>query len=124
MTSVDRPDGTRPAFERSLGRLLIGLTYVAVALLAIGVLLMIGSGISALSGGPRFDAARLPGDLAAAAPAGFLWLGLLAIIAAPISRVVAAAVGYARIGDRAMVGVAVAIVVVIAVSVASAILAS
>jgi uncharacterized membrane protein len=124
MTGIDRPGGTRPAFERSLGRLLIALTYVAVVLLAIGVLLMIGSGISPLSGGPRFDAARLPADLATAAPAGFLWLGLLAIIAAPISRVVAAAVGYARIGDRAMVGVALAILIVIALSIASAILAS
>ena len=124
MTSIDRPGSTRPAFERSLGRLLIGLTYVAVALLAIGVLRMFGGGISPLSGGPRFDAARLPVDLAAGAPAGFLWLGLLAIIAAPISRVVAAAVGYARIGDRAMVGVAAAILIVIALSIASAILAS
>jgi uncharacterized membrane protein len=124
MTGADRHDTARPAFERSLGRLLIGLTYVAVGLLAVGVALMAGSGISPLSGGPRFDAGRLPAELVAGAPAGFLWLGLLAIIAAPISRVVAAAIGYARTSDRAMVGVAVAILIVIAASIASAIVAS
>lgn len=124
MTTIGRPDTARPTFERALGRLLIGLTYVAVALLAIGVVLMTANGISPLSGGPRFDASRLPADLAAAAPAGFLWLGLLAIIAAPISRVVAAAIGYARTSDRAMVWVAIAILVVIAASIASAVVGS
>ena len=124
MSATDRPDSARPAFERSLGRLLIGLTYVAVGLLAVGVVLMAARGISPLSGGPRFDASRLLPDLAVAAPAGFLWLGLLAIIAAPISRVMAAAIGYARTSDRAMVGVALAILVVIAASIASAIIAS
>jgi uncharacterized membrane protein len=113
MTTIGRPDTARPTFERALGRLLIGLTYVAVALLAIGVVLMTANGIS-----------RLPADLAAAAPAGFLWLGLLAIIAAPISRVAAAAIGYARTSDRAMVWVAIAILVVIAASIASAVVAS
>jgi uncharacterized membrane protein len=124
VTAAHRPDEARPTFERSLGRLLIGLTYVAVGLLAIGVALMAVHGISPLGGGPRFDASRLLADVAALAPAGFLWLGLLAIIAAPISRVAAAAIGYARDGDRAMVGIAVAILVVIAASVASAIIAS
>jgi hypothetical protein len=124
VSRTERPDGARPTFEPTLGRLLIALTYVAVALLAIGVVLMGVHGISPLSGGPRFDAARLPADLAAAAPGGFLWLGLLAIIAAPISRVGAAAIGYGRAGDRAMVGIAVAILVVIAASIASAIVAS
>ena len=59
----------------------------------------------------------------ALAPAAFLWLGILAVIATPISRVVAAAIGYARFGDRWMVGVAVAILAVIAVGIASALAA-
>jgi uncharacterized membrane protein len=107
-------------FDRSIGRLLIALTYVAVALLAIGVVLMLGHGISPLSRGPRLDVGRLAGDLAGLAPHGFLWLGLLVVIAMPVSRVVAATVGYARAGDRSMVVVAVAILAVIALSVATA----
>jgi uncharacterized membrane protein len=108
-------------FEGAIGRLLIVLTYVAVTLLVIGVALLIGHGLSPLSGGPRLDLARLPSDIAALTPHGFLWLGLLAVIATPITRVVAAAIGYGRTGDRAMVLVAVAILAVIALSVTSAI---
>jgi uncharacterized membrane protein len=111
-------------FQRAIGRLLIVLTYVEVALLAVGVALLIGGGISPLSGGPTLDLARLPGDLVTLAPAGFLWLGLIAVIATPIVRVVAAAIGYGRVGERAMVLVAIAILAVIAVSVTSAILAT
>ena len=108
-------------FERTLGRLLIGLTYVATGLLVVGVLLMLASGISPLSGGPRLDPASLPIDLATLTPAGFLWLGLLAVIATPIGRVIAAAIGFARTGEREMVGVAVGILVVIAVAIGSAV---
>lgn len=119
-----RPAEARLSFERTLGRILIGLTYVAVALLAVGVLLMLANGISPLRGGPRVDVASIPRQLASARPEGFLWLGLLAIIAAPITRVVAAAIGYGRAGDRAMVAVAAAILIVIALSVTSAIVTS
>lgn len=106
------------AFEHRIGRLLIAVTYLAVTLLVIGLVLMAIDGISPLAGGPAFDAGALVGDVVALEPAGFLWLGLLAVIATPLSRVVAAAVGFARAGDRAMVVVALAILVVIAVGVA------
>lgn len=104
-------------FDRTIGRLLIAVTYVAVTLLAIGVLLLVATGISPLSGGPSLDLAALPTDLVTLTPAGFLWLGLLAVIATPISRVIAAAVGFARVGDRRLVGVGVAILLVIAVGI-------
>ncbi len=107
--------------ERTIGRLLIGLTYVATGLLLVGVLLMLASGISPLSGGPRLDLASLPIDLATLTPSGFLWLGLLAVIATPIARVVAAAIAFARAGERGMVGVAVAILVVIGIAIGSAV---
>ena len=107
--------------ERAIGRLLIGLTYVSTGVLLVGVLLMLASGISPLSGGPRLDLASLPIDLATLTPAGFLWLGLLAVIATPISRVVAAAIAFARAGERGMVGVAVAILVVVGIAIASAV---
>jgi len=104
-------------FERVIGRLLIGVTYVAGALLAVGVLLMAVGAISPLSGGPRFDPAAIPGDIAHLDPSGFLWLGLLAVIATPLIRVVAAAIAFARAGDRQLVAVAVAILGVVAAAI-------
>jgi uncharacterized membrane protein len=108
------------AAERLIGRLLIAVTYVSVGLLAIGFVLMIADGISPLSGGPPFDAATLGAQVLALDPAGFLWLGLLTCIAAPIGRVIVAAVAYARDGDRMMLAVSVAILAVIAIGVGTA----
>jgi uncharacterized membrane protein len=120
-----RPDpvGDR-SFDRFLGRLLIAVTYVAVALLAVGVVLLIVAGISPLAGGPDLDLGRLTADLVALDPAAFLWLGILAVIATPLSRVVAAAIGFARLGDRWMVGIAIAILVVITIGIASSLAAA
>jgi uncharacterized membrane protein len=110
-------------FERRLGRLLITVTYVAVVLLLLGVVLMLAAGISPLSGGPALEPARLVGDVLALAPSGFLWLGLLAVIATPVSRVLGAAVGFVRGGEPLMAGIALAILAVIALGVLAAILA-
>ena len=55
-------------FDRSIGRLLIVVTYIAGLLLLVGVLLMLASGISPLSGGPPLDVSTLaaPPTLASA----------------------------------------------------------
>ena len=106
--------------ERLIGRLLIAATYLSVALLVVGVGLMLGAGISPLAGGPGLDLATLGSEVVALGPGGFLWLGLLAVIAAPISRVAVATVVYARAGDRLMVGVSMAILAIIAVGIATA----
>jgi uncharacterized membrane protein len=116
---VRSPQHRARAFDRRIGRLLIVVTYVAVVLLTIGVVLLIAAGISPLAGGPQLDLGHLAADLVALRPAAFLWLGILAVIATPVSRVIAAAVGFARLGDRWMVGVAVAILLVIALGVVS-----
>jgi uncharacterized membrane protein len=108
------------AFERRIGRLLIAVTYLAVTLLLIGVGLMALNGISPLSGGPAMDIDSLVADVLALEPAGFLWLGLLAVIATPLSRVVAAAVGFARAGDRTMVLIAIGILLVIGTGIVTA----
>ncbi|MEA2608658.1 MAG: hypothetical protein QOJ75_901 [Chloroflexota bacterium] len=115
--------GARHA-ERLIGRLLIGITYLAVLLLLVGVALLIGAGVSPLAGGPRLDVGRLVADLLALQPTGFLWLGLLAVIAAPITRVTIAMLAYARDGDWLMVGVSAGILVVIAIAVVSAVVAT
>jgi uncharacterized membrane protein len=110
-------------FDRAIGRLLIVVTYVASVLLLIGVALMVAAGISPLSGGPALDPSALVSDLLSLQPAGFLWLGLIAVIATPISRVVAAAIAFGRAGDRQMVAVALGILAVIAVSITTALAA-
>ena len=107
--------------ERLIGRLLIGVTYVSVAMLLAGVGLLFAAGISPVSGGPGVDLARLPSQLLGLDPAGFLWLGLVTVMAAPVTRVAVALVAYARDGDWLMVGVSTGILVVIAVAVGSAV---
>jgi uncharacterized membrane protein len=106
--------------ERRIGRLLTVLTYVAVALLAVGVALMAAAGIDPRATPPAPDPAGLVGDLLALRPDAFLWLGLVAVIAAPVSRVVVAGVGYARRGDRRMAVIAAAVVIVLVVAVGAA----
>jgi uncharacterized membrane protein len=106
--------------ERQIGRLLIAITYLAVALLVVGVGLLLTAGISPLDGGPGLDLATLGRQLTTFDAAGFLWLGLLAVIATPISRVTLAAVAYGRSRDWSMVGIALAILAVIAIGVVTA----
>ena len=109
-----------PGLERSIARLLTVGTYSSMALLAIGVVLMAANGIGPLSGGPVFDVTRLVSDLLAGRPAGFLWLGLVVVVATPVARVLASLVGYVRRGERGMAIVAGLILVVIGLSVALA----
>lgn len=106
--------------ERLIGRLLTAITYVSVGLLLVGVLLLMAAGTSPTSGGPGMDPSRIVPDLLALRPAGFLWLGLIAVIAAPVSRVAVALVAYVRDEDWLMVGVSSAILLVIAIAVISA----
>jgi len=108
------------ATERRIGRLLIAVTYLSVATLAIGLVLMIADGIAPTSGGPLLDLGGLARQIVALDPAGFLWLGLLAVVAAPIGRGVVAGVAYAGEADWLMVGISIAILAVIAVGVTSA----
>ena len=119
--------GPRPAerpdiadLERLIGRLLVWVTYAAVTLLCVGVILMIANGISPLAGGPPLDPASLVADLVALDPAAFLWLGLVTVIATPVSRVVVAGWSFARRGDRILAAVSFGIIVVIVIGVVTA----
>lgn len=107
--------------ERTIGRLLIAMTYVSVTLMGVGVVLMLANGISPLDPSPSFDPTKLVSQLLALEPAAFLWLGLVIVIAAPIARVVLAGIAYGRDNDRMMVAVSLAILVVLAVAVAIAV---
>ncbi len=100
-----------------VARILLYGTYVSVLLVAIGVVLMLAAGISPLDDAPPLDISAIPADIVALDPAGFLWLGLLAVIATPSARVIASLVGYAQGRDWQMVAVSVGILTVIATSV-------
>jgi uncharacterized membrane protein len=107
-------------FERRLGRLLIAVTYLAVGLLLLGVVLLLLAQVSPLAGGPPLEPGQLVRDVLALDPAGFLWLGLLAVLATPVSRVAGAGVGFLRRGEPLMAAISFAILVVIGVGVAVA----
>ncbi len=117
-----RPGRGLPAdLDRSIARLLTIGTFASVALLAVGVVLMFANRIAPLAGGPPFEPGLLVEDVLRLRPAGFLWLGLVAVIATPTARVIASLIGYARRGERAMALVAALILAVLAVSVGLAV---
>jgi len=116
---VTTGDGGGRPLEAQIGRLLTIGTYASVGLMAVGVVLMALSGRSPLDVAPALDLGRLPADLAAFRPAGFLWLGLLLVLATPSARVVASLVGYLRAGEREMAVVSALILLVIALGVAA-----
>ena len=105
------------ALEPRIARLLTIGTYASVAAIAVGVVLMAATGRSPLDVAPAFEPARVLADLAALRPAGFLWLGLVLVLATPAVNVLAALAGFVLGGERGMAAVAVAILVVIAVGV-------
>jgi uncharacterized membrane protein len=111
---------TRPQadLDRSIARLLTVGTYGSVTLLGVGVVLMLAAGIAPLAGGPRFELDLLVDDLVHLRPAGFLWLGIVAVIATPSARVVASLIAFARNGERRMAIVAALILAIIVLSVA------
>lgn len=115
-------EAQRAADERVIGRLLIVLTYVAVGLLVVGVLAMAVAGISPTDAAPPSDPAAIVAAVLALRPDGILWLGLAAVIATPILRVVAAALAYARRAEWRMLAISIAILVVIALGVATSLL--
>jgi len=111
----------RIGLDHAIGRLLIFGTYAAVAILTVGVIAMAANGLGPGDPAPAFDPARLGADILALRPDGLLWLGLLAVIATPIGRVVVSLVGYAHRRELSMVAVAAAILGVIALSIILAI---
>lgn len=117
-TQRPTPPAAPAGVEARLARLLTIGTALAVGLLAIGSLLLVAGGISPLAEDwPPLDLRALPGQLLALEPAGFLWLGLLTTIATPILRVSAAALGFARAGERRFAALGLGVLVVIGLAV-------
>ena len=109
------PASPAESLDRTIARLLTIGSYVSIALLVVGVLLMVIVGRSPLDPIPHdFDPGTLVGDILAGRPDGPLWLGLVVLLATPSARVAASVVGYRRSGDRAMAWVGLAILAVVA----------
>jgi uncharacterized membrane protein len=103
--------------EVALAHVLQVGTYVSIGLILVGSVLLIGEGTSPIAGGPALSLDRLAGDVLALSPAGFLWLGILGVLATPGLRVLRALVGFLRLGERSMALIALLVLVVIAVGV-------
>lgn len=122
MTSPMTDEGTASSMrlaglEGRIARLLRVGTYSAIALIAVGVVLMLATGKSPLDVAPALDPGRLIADIVRLHPAGFLWLGLVIVLLTPAARVAVSAVGYARAGDRPMALIAALVLLVIATGV-------
>ncbi len=105
------------SLEVALAHVLQVGTYISVGLIVIGSVLLIAGGGSPLAGGPPLSLATLPDDLVNLRPAGFLWLGILGVLATPGLRVLRALIGFGRGGERGMATVALLVLLVIALGV-------
>lgn len=110
--------------EATIARLLTAGTYASVTLLLAGTVLLLVEGRSPLDIGPVFDPSQILADVMGLRSAGFLWLGIGGMIATPSARVVAALLGYARLGDRRMVLVATLILAVLLAGVVAGLVGS
>ncbi len=106
------------AMDRRVARVLGVGVSASVLLLAIGAVLLIASGRSPLDEAwPAFDPSRLLSDLRALRPEGFLWLGLITILATPSLRVATAIAGFLTTGERRMAGLGAAVLAIVALAV-------
>ena len=115
-------DGAAFALEAAVGRLLIVGTWLAMGLILVGVALMFATGVDPFAHGtvPPFDPAQIVPDLLALQPEGFLWAGIVSVIALPIGRVVVAGVGFLAAGDRRLALVSLLVFLVVLVSIIAA----
>jgi uncharacterized membrane protein len=103
--------------DRTIGRLLTIGTNLAVLLLAAGCVLLFAYRLDPVAGGPPLEPGLIVDDVLHLRPAGFMWLGLLALLATPVVRVAVALGGFVSRRERTMSVVAALILVVIALSV-------
>jgi uncharacterized membrane protein len=122
LSTPTRSRQTATAIESVVAQILVVGTYLAVGLILIGVLGMLASGIDPLShpAAMRFNLAALPSDLISLRPAGFIWAGILVVMALPIGRVVVAGAGFFAAGERRLALISVLVVLVVVLSIVAA----
>ena len=114
---------TAYAMEAAVARLLVVGTWLAMGLVLVGVPLKLAAGLDPLDHGavPPFRLAAIPGEILALDPAGFLWAGIVLIIALPIGRVVVSGLGFLAARDVRMAAISLGVLVVVLVSVVSSV---
>ena len=110
------------AIETLVARILVIGTWVAVGLILVGVVGMLASGIDPMTHPPvaAFDLASVPGDILALRPAGFIWAGILVVMALPIGRVVVAGAGFFAAGERRLALISALVIMVVGLSIVAA----
>jgi uncharacterized membrane protein len=108
--------------ETLVAQILVVGTYAAVALILVGVLLMLNQGIDPLAPGafPPFDLASIPGEIRAGDPTGFIWAGIVLVMALPIGRVVVSGAGFYAAGAKRLALVSALVVLVVTLSIVAA----
>jgi uncharacterized membrane protein len=119
--AIDEQRAASADVEQVIARLLLVGTVAGIAMLAIGVALMAVGGISPEVGTfPAFEPGTVVADLLALRPEGFLWAGIVILVATPIARVIGELVTYLVRGDRVLALVALGILGVVGLSVVAA----
>ena len=115
--------GAAYGLEALIARLLVVGLWLAMGLVLVGVVLMLATGTDPLDHGaiPPFDLAQIPSEMLALQPAGFLWAGIVLIIALPIGRVMVAGVGFLAVHDRRMALISLLVLLVVLASIVAAI---
>ena len=115
-------DATAARLETAIAHLLTWGTRLAIGLVLLGVAGMAIAGVDPMAPGaqPAFSLARIPADIAALRPAGFLWAGLTMVVALPLGRVLVSGAGFLAAGDHRLAVVSLLVIAVIAVSVIAA----
>jgi uncharacterized membrane protein len=108
--------------EVLIGRLMVVGVYLAMALIATGIVLAGLAGIDPLTRGlePALDPAGIASAMLALQPEGFLWAGIVLILAIPIGRVVVAGVGFLATGERRFALISLLVLLVVLASIITA----
>jgi uncharacterized membrane protein len=115
------PRETAARLESLAARLLTWGTRVALALVTAGVAGMIVSGVDPIRAtAPGFSLTSIPGEVLSFQPVGFVWAGLIVLVALPLGRVVVSGAGFLAAGDRRLALVSVLVLLVIAASILAA----
>jgi uncharacterized membrane protein len=115
--------GVADGLEALIARILVVGLWLAMGLILVGVALMLSTGTDPLDHGaiPPFDLAQIPSEMLALQPAGFLWAGIVLIIALPIGRVIVAGVGFLTAHDRRMALISLLVLLVVLASIVAAV---
>ncbi len=116
------PPSDAARLEVFISRLMVWGVYAAMALISIGIVLAGLAGIDPLARGlaPALDPAGIVSSMLALQPEGFLWAGIVLILAIPIGRVVVAGVGFLATGERRFALISLLVLLVVVISIVTA----